>query len=176
MKSSPIAIAGAALALLLLAGCAPGGASVPVGEPVEIQVTDEDSSTDATVALTVTAVDQETIDILSDFNLDEEQLAMTPYLVRYSVELVDGVLGEYDMFRVPFVVSRNTVYLGAKDAGGAEATPMHLIGGLDACEVLGGEELQTMSVGDTLEGCRVFLADSADGLREVFYGKTTWTV
>lgn len=177
MKFRPPAIAGAALALLLLAGCAPGGGgAVALGEPHEVTLSDDETSTDATVSLTVAAVEQESIEVLSDFNLDEEQLRMTPYLVRYSVELVEGSIGDYDMFRVPFVVTRNTVYLGAKTADGTEATPMLLIGGLDGCSGVSGEDLEAMSVGDTLEGCRVFLAESSDGMGEVFYGKSTWTV
>lgn len=166
------ALAASAAALLLLTACAPGAAEI--GTAQEIELTDEDSNTEAKVAITITSVEQQTIDALSEFNLDEEDLARTPYFVNYELELLEGEMGaDYSPFSVAFfATSRPT--LGATDADGNQAIAMQLIGGLDACKGVEDGAFAALSIGESTGGCRVFLAESDKGLRTVSFGKLDW--
>lgn len=166
------ALAASAGALLVLTACAPG--AVELGAAQEIELEDEDSNTEAKVAITITSVEQQTIDALSEFNLDEEDLARTPYFVNYELELLEGDIGpDYSPFSVAFfATSRPT--LGATDADGNQAIAMQLIGGLDACKGVEDDAFASLTIGESAGGCRVFLADSDKGLRTVSFGKLDW--
>ncbi len=166
------ALAASAGALLVLTACAPGTAEI--GEAQQIELEDEDSSTQAKVAITITSVEQQTIDALAEFNLDEEDLARTPYFVNYELELLEGDIGaDYSPFSVAFfATSRPT--LAATDADGEPAIAMQLIGGLDACAGVEDGTFGSLEIGESAGGCRVFLAESDKGLRTVSFGKLEW--
>lgn len=168
------AFAASAAALLVLTACAPAAAEL--GTAQEIELEDDNTNTEAKVAITITSVEQQTIDALSEFNLDEDELKMTPYFVNYELELLDGTLGEdYSPFRVAFFsTSRPT--LTASDVDGNQAIAMQLIGGLDACRGAADGAYAALKVGESTGACRVFLAESDKGLREVSFGKLDWSV
>lgn len=168
------ALTASAAALLVLTACAPGAAEL--GAAQEIQLEDEDSKTDAKVAITIASVEQQTIDALSEFDLDADDLARTPYFVNYELELLEGDIGpDYSPFRVAFFASKRPTLI-ATDADGEQATAMQLIGGLDACRSPEDGAYDALSVGESTTGCRVFLADSDQGLRSVSFGTLDWNV
>ncbi|MGO2111006.1 MAG: hypothetical protein ACTH31_05285 [Pseudoclavibacter sp.] len=173
------AIVGAAALMLLLSGCSSN--SQPLGTAQELEVSDD--ATSATLAITVTSVEQESIDFLDGYNLDADEAAMTPYLVHYEVELVDGSIDE-EFSLTPVMSFGDEPVLGAKDADGGDAISMQLIAGVnsgaedspgDRCSGP-GEALQALAVGESATGCRVFLAESDAGLSEVTIGDLAWGV
>ncbi len=169
MTRRRLAATGAAALLILLTACSAG--AEPVGTAQETEIAED--GTDATISMTVSAVDQESIDLLSDFDLDADEQAMTPYLVRYSIELVEGSIGA-DFTPNPMMSFGDTPFLSAEDAEGNDAVSMQLIGGIDACPGLEDGALAGLAVGESAEGCRVFLAESDAGLRSVSFGDLTW--
>ncbi|KAB1648814.1 hypothetical protein [Pseudoclavibacter endophyticus] len=173
------AIVGTAALMLLLTGCSSD--AQPLGAAQELEVSDD--ATSATLAISVTAVEQEAGDFLAGYDLDAEEAAMTPYLVHYEVELVDGSIDEGFSF-TPVMSFGDEPVLGAKDADGGDALAMHLIAGVglgaddaatERCLSL-NEELSALAVGESATRCTVMLAESDAGLSEVTIGELAWGV
>lgn len=95
--------------------------------------------------------------------------------MNYEITLTEGEFGDFNMFGVKFVATRDPQTLGAKDASGATATPLQVIGGFDGCRSVDPADLDAMAVGETLSGCRIFLAESADGLEFISFGDLEWS-
>jgi hypothetical protein len=159
-----------AVGILLLAGCVQGSAAI--GDPIEIAVSDGNSGTSATIAVTVDSVESVGLEVFEDegLSLDDEYDGFTPYFVEFTVDLVDGTWGE--TYTYPFSQYQWTAY----DASGEQATFITVMGAFEPCDGFSSDDAETLGSAGSFSGCQVFVAPSGDGLRDVRMDDRRWNV
>lgn len=163
----PITVGIGALVGLAFGCSSAGTGGTALGEAAEFEFDD------ARIAVTVDAVEPQDISVLDDWDLDDEERAMTPYFVHFDVELLDGDLAVGS--NIPFSAYR----WSGVDTGGEEAIALQLFALGDVDMPCGGfsaeEAIETLNTAGSVTACHILLAESADGLAEVRLASQEWS-